>query len=104
AIYNNLGGKDAEALRFFGEPTWNNPVVRIVDSGKNMIAPRVNGDYTPVGLSRAMVAALEAEKKTVPSYLRLFADEAAAAQRGTNRAYFSMYCFWAGEACLGDLE
>ena len=58
AIYNNLGGKDKEALEHFNEPSWNNPVVRIVDADKRMIAPRVNGDYTTMGLSRAMVAAL----------------------------------------------
>src|SRR5262245_12097228 len=57
AIYNNQGGKDREALDFFGEPAWNNPVVRIVDSERGMLAPRVNGEYTPAGLSRAMVAA-----------------------------------------------
>jgi thioredoxin family protein len=104
AIYNNLGGKDRDALEHFGEPSWNNPVVRIVDPERRMLAPRVNGDYTTMGLSRAMVAALEAQKKAVPAYLRLFAEEAAAAQHGTARAYLSMYCFWTGEACLGDIE
>jgi hypothetical protein len=104
AIYNNLGGKDAEALSAFQEPSWNNPVVRIVGADRKMLAPRVSGDYTPVGLAHAMIAALEAKQKPVPSYLRLFADEALAAQKGTQRAFFSMYCFWAGEACLGDID
>lgn len=104
AIYNNQGGKDREALDYFKEPSWNNPVVRIVDSERNTIAPRVNGEYTPAGLARAMVLALQKANKPVPGYLALFADEAAAEVRGTERAVFSMYCFWSGEACLGTVE
>jgi len=30
AIYNNKGGSDAKVLKYYNEPTWNNPVVRIV--------------------------------------------------------------------------
>ena len=30
AIFNNHPGKDAEILRRFGEPSWNNPVVRFL--------------------------------------------------------------------------
>jgi hypothetical protein len=104
AIYNNLGGKDREALDSFREPTWNNPVVRIVDAEKNMLAPRVNGDYTAAGLARAMVTALERAKKDVPEYLALFAAESEAEARGTERAVFWMYCFWSGEACLGGID
>lgn len=104
AIYNNLGGKDREALEYFREPTWNNPVVRIVDADRNMLAPRVDGDYTAAGLTRAMVIARRAAKLEVPEYLSLLAAEAEAESRGTVRAIFSMYCFWSGEACLGGLE
>src|SRR6187551_2627078 len=32
AIHNNKSGKDAEVLKQYNEPAWNNPVVRIVDS------------------------------------------------------------------------
>ena len=31
AIFNNKGGKDKKILDKYGEPSWNNPVVRIVD-------------------------------------------------------------------------
>lgn len=104
AIYNNLGGRDREALEYFREPSWNNPVVRIVDAERNMLAPRVNGDYSAAGLTRAMVVALRAAKLAVPEYLSILADEAEAEARGTERAVFSMYCFWSGEACLGAAD
>src|SRR5262245_19894626 len=65
AVFNNLGGKDREALDAFKEPSWNNPVVRIVDARRNPLAPRLDGDYTQVGLARSMVAALQRAGKVV---------------------------------------
>ena len=32
AIFNNKGGKDRETLNEYNEPSWNNPVVRIVNA------------------------------------------------------------------------
>ena len=32
AIFNNKGGKDIKTLDVYKEPTWNNPVVRIVNA------------------------------------------------------------------------
>lgn len=49
AIYNNRKGADAEALNFFGEPAWNNPVVRAVDQHLADLQPRLNEDYTRPG-------------------------------------------------------
>ncbi len=40
AIHNNKGGADAEILKRYNEPAWNNPVVRIVDSHGSQILPR----------------------------------------------------------------
>ncbi|MDG1054249.1 MAG: thioredoxin family protein [Flavobacteriaceae bacterium] len=38
AIFNNKPGKDNAILKRYGEPSWNNPVVRIVDAkGENLI-------------------------------------------------------------------
>ena len=38
AIFNNKGGKDAAVLKKYREPSWNNPVVRIVNaSGENLV-------------------------------------------------------------------
>jgi hypothetical protein len=104
AIFNNLGGKDAQALRTFGEPAWNNPVVRIVDAEQRALGPRVAGEYTSAGLLESMVSSLRHAKRPVPGYLQLLADEKAAERKGTVRALLSMYCFWSGEACLGGIE
>ena len=54
AIFNNKKGKDAEVLRFYNEPSWNNPVVRIVDSKKKNIVKRVSGNYSKLGIVHAM--------------------------------------------------
>ncbi len=46
AVYNNIGGVDAEVLKSFQEPRWNNPVVRIIDTKRRPLAPRFDGPYT----------------------------------------------------------
>lgn len=104
AVFNNVEGADRAVLRSFDEPEWNNPVVRIVDADRHMLAPRVNGDYSVAGLTAAMAAALAKSGAEIPEYLRLLACEAAAQRRGTERATFAMHCFWEGEARLGVVE
>lgn len=104
AIYNNVGGADRRVLKKYGEPTWNNPVVRIVDADEEALAPRLAGDYSRAALVRAMVTSLEKADRPVPAYLSLLARELDAEQGRTAKAVFSMYCFWSGEACLGGLD
>jgi hypothetical protein len=101
AIYNNLGGHDRDILEKYNEPTWNNPVVRVVDQLGNPIAPRLNGDYEKHGLAKTMIAALSKAKRPIPAYLSLLEEEL---RPDTDRAVFGMYCFWTGEACLGDVD
>jgi hypothetical protein len=101
AIYNNIGGHDREILERYGEPTWNNPVVRIVDAAGKPLVPRLNGDYSKHGLAKAMIAALAKAGRAAPPYLALLEEEL---RPDVERAVFSMYCFWTGEACLGDVE
>lgn len=102
AIYNNAGGADRRVLESFSEPTWNNPVVRIVDADRRALAPRLAGDYSVGGLATTMVKALERAQRPVPAYLALLAEET---KRGARKeAVFSMYCFWSGEACLGRID
>lgn len=96
-VSNNEEGEDRAVLKSFGEPAWNNPVVRIVDADRKPLAPRVAGDYTAPGLARAMAAALG---ERAPKWLGLLALEGGS----TERATFSMYCFWSGEAALGALD
>ncbi|MCK5392593.1 MAG: thioredoxin family protein [Deltaproteobacteria bacterium] len=66
AIYNNHKGEDERVLNSFGEPSWNNPVVRIMTPERKELTSRLSGDYTTPGLVRAMITALENNNKTVP--------------------------------------
>jgi copper chaperone CopZ len=104
AIYNNKGGKDAEVLKYYDEPSWNNPVVRIVDHDRLDIMPRLSGDYSPRAVVQQMAFALERRGKPVPAYLRLLHEELTARSGGSEQATFAMYCFWTGEKQLGQLE
>lgn len=103
AVYNNIPGDDEKTLKSFKEKAWNNPVVRIVSADRRDIVPRVAGDYSSAGLVAAMVAALEKQKKPVPRYLRMLAEELRSRSRKTETATFAMHCFWEGEGALGRM-
>jgi len=104
AIYNNKGGADAEILKRYNEPAWNNPVVRIMDSHGADLTTRLNGNYSAAGLSNMMTSVLIRQKGKAPAYLQLLTDELMAEQKGTSKATYSMYCFWTGEALFGKLN
>ena len=104
AIFNNKKGKDAAVLKMYNEPSWNNPVVRIVDSEKENIVNRVSGNYSALGIVHAMVFALQKEGKKIPTYLDLLKQSLEAEVSGIETATFSMYCFWTGEKKLGDVD
>jgi len=99
AIYNNKGGADKKILEQYNEPSWNNPVVRIVDSSGENIIKRLSGNYSPDGLVLHMSLALRAIGKGEPGYLTLMKEEFTA--KKTETAYYKMYCFWSGESHLG---
>ncbi|MEL6810000.1 MAG: VPGUxxT family thioredoxin-like (seleno)protein, type 2 [Bacteroidota bacterium] len=102
AIFNNKRGKDLEILKKYKEPTWNNPVVRIVNANGENLVKRVAGDYSARGLYRVMVKALEAEGIPIPEYMTLLGKELSYLQNPNIReANFKMYCFWSGEKELG---
>ena len=103
AIYNNKAGKDREVLNKYNEPTWNNPVVRIIDKkGKNLVE-RIAGNYSTKGLYTAMEKVLKVQKKTIPSYFKLYGQEINATMTAQEKTY-KMYCFWTGEKVLGAKE
>ena len=104
AIHNNKGGHDAEILKRFQEPAWNNPVVRVVDSEGSNILPRLSGNYSTAGLTGLMTSALIKQKGKAPMYMQLLADELSAQQKMTSKATYSMYCFWTAEALFGKLN
>lgn len=69
-VHNNRGGADGRVLRSFGEPAWNNPVVRVINSDRKALAPRLDGDYTVAGLARTLLEALTAAARPIPDALR----------------------------------
>lgn len=102
AIYNNKGGKDREVLDKYGEPSWNNPVVRIVNSRGLDIYPRLNGQYTAAQVTKALLDVLSQQGASIADYLMIL-DEALSA-RSTADAYYQMYCFWSGEKELAKMD
>lgn len=82
AVFNNVGGADAKVLASFNEPSWNNPVVRVVDAERRPLAPRFDGPYT----KQAFLAVLAGAKPQL------------------EKATLSAACFWECEAKLGSLE
>ncbi len=104
AIYNNKGGEDAKILKQFGEPSWNNPVVRIVNTNKKDIVSRVSGNYSKLGIVTAMIDALTLSQIQVPEYLNLLKREFEGRTNGLKNATLSMYCFWTGEKQLAKMD
>lgn len=97
AIYNNETGHDAEILKKFNEPSWNNPVIRILDNKEQQLVPRVAREYSAVQLVRAMNTALGKDNRPIPGYLNLLEEELTTIASGVQETYFSMYCYWSGE-------
>ena len=88
-IHNNKKGRDLEVLKRYGEPTWNNPVVRFVDGRGKDILPRKDRVWSVAGVAGRMVAALRAAKREVPGYLALLAVPERS--RFLQKATFAMY-------------
>jgi hypothetical protein len=103
AIFNNRGGDDLAVLSKFKEPTWNNPVVRIVDKNEKPLAKRLAGDYSIAGTTGTMIHALEQSHIPVPEYLQLVHEENSP-YLIPETAVFSTYCFWSGEIEFGKIE
>jgi len=74
-IHNNKPGRDAEVLKRFGEPAWNYQVVRFLDAGGADLIPRKDRVWETGPLAERMIAALQAAKRPVPSWLSLLASE-----------------------------
>ena len=105
AIFNNKGGKDKKVLDQYGEPSWNNPVVRIVDEQGKDVVKRIGNDYSALTLCKRMIAALLKNKKEVPEYLTLLKQEFdRLVSSNIKEKTFKMFCFWSGEKALGALD
>lgn len=101
AIFNNKGGKDAEILKRYNEPSWNNPVVRIVDAEGKNIVERLSREYSGKGIVQSMISSMEKNAQNIPEYLSLLEDEFSSTQK---EKVYQMYCFWSGEKQLGQLD
>lgn len=104
AIFNNKGGEDAKTLKKFGEPSWNNPVVRIISPDEKDLVPRLNGNYTRAGVVKRMIEALNKTSSPIPEYLRLLNQELHSRAHQNEKSVFAMYCFWSGEGAFGKLD
>jgi hypothetical protein len=102
AIHNNKGGADKQALERFGEPAWNNPVVRFVDGEGKDVIPRRDGVWGEAGTVERMINALEVAHEAVPRWLEMARIELH--PRDEQRVVFSMYCFWEGQQRLGAID
>ncbi len=100
-VYNNQAGRDAELLAKYDEPAWNNPVLRFLDVRGVDVLPRKDGVWSTAAVAARLVEALAAAKRPAPAYLKNLASELGAKRQ---RALFTMYCFWEGEAAFGALE
>ncbi len=99
-VYNNRGGKDAELLKRYREPSWNFQVVRFLDASGKDILPRKDKVWTKKGIVLRMIKALEQSERTVPSYLRGMQAEYTSK---LETLAIAMYCYWTGERVLGAL-
>ncbi|MEM7009605.1 MAG: VPGUxxT family thioredoxin-like (seleno)protein, type 2 [Thermodesulfobacteriota bacterium] len=104
AIYNNHSGEDERVLKSFNEPSWNNPVVRIMTPDREELVSRLSGNYTKAGLVNAMISALKNDNKPVPQYLVLLQKELTAKSGKSEKAVFAMHCFWIGEGVLANVN
>lgn len=100
-IHNNKKGYDEQILKQFGEPSWNNPVIRYLDANAKDVIARKDRQWTTGQTAAQMVRALKAAKKSVPEYLKLVAAEN---RNLVERATFAMHCYWEGEVNLGGID
>ncbi len=99
-IYNNKKGKDAKVLGLYGEPSWNNPVVRMVDGeGKNLV-PRLAGNYSASGLVALINKYFRKEGKAIPAFLEILEQEISGYH---DELVLAMYCFWTGEKAMAEI-
>jgi len=102
-IYNNKGGEDAKVLKRYKEPSWNNPVARIVDEqGKDLVA-RLSGNYSKAGVIDLIINGMLKSNQLAPGYMKIFQEELLYAQSESEELTLSMYCFWTGEKEIGKI-
>lgn len=74
AIFNNKRGKDNAVLKHYQEPSWNNPVVCIINANGENLIRQIAGDYSKSRVAQEMLGVLEKQQKVVSSDLRNLAS------------------------------
>lgn len=102
AIFNNRPGADAEILRRFDEPSWNNPVVRLLGPDGAELLPKLADRYDAPALHEKIVAVLELLGDDVPGYFRLLGRDLQIENGLSKSAIYTTPCFWSGETSLAQ--
>lgn len=101
-IYNNKYGEDRKILEKYDEPSWNYQVIRFLNSEGKDIIPRKDRVWDIGGIAQRMIKTLNESNRQVPKYLNVVAEEYS--MESHKESAFSMYCFWAGEVDLGQID
>lgn len=90
-IHNNSkAASDVAALEHYREPTWNNPVTRVLDAAGRDLAPRNGDGWTVAAVLHQAKLALEHTERAVPAWLELVEAEARSRSRPVETAVFGM--------------
>lgn len=100
AIFNNHPGADAEILRRYDEPSWNNPVVRFLGPDGAELLPKLADRYDGLGLHDKITAVLEMFGDDVPDYFRLLGRDLLVEYGLSKCVTYETPCFWSGETSL----
>lgn len=100
-VFNNVKD-EAEVLKRYEEPSWNNPVFRFFRADGTEILPRKDRVWDAKGLASRITEALRTVKIEVPRWLAL--ETQALDTDALETATFAMHCYWEGERRLGALD
>jgi hypothetical protein len=102
AIFNNHPGADAEILRRYGEPSWNNPVMRFLGPDGVELLPKLADHYDAPGLYEKITAVLDKLGEDVPGYFRLMGRDLLVEYGLSKSVTYTTPCFWSGETSLAQ--
>lgn len=102
AIFNNHPGGDAEIMRRYDEPSWNNPVVRFLGPDGAELLPKLADRYDALGLHEKITAVLERLGDDVPGYFRLLGRDLLVEYGLSKCVTYTTPCFWSGETSLAQ--
>ena len=102
AIFNNHPGADAEILRRYDEPSWNNPVARFLGSDGAELLPKLGDRYDALGLHEKIGAALKILGDEAPGYFRLLGRDLLVEYGLSQCVTYATPCFWSGETSLAQ--